>query len=311
MSTIVIPAAPPRSPLRSPVATSASLPSSGNVLGDLCVAQDTGIVYTWTAGGWTAGVGTEGPQGPQGPQGPAGSGGGGSSFTPTDLPGFTVWLRGTPLALATGDMVSTWSDPLSGGGHPFSDLGQASARATFTGNATPNGRAALLFDGVRTALRSLVTIDQLFTGDSALIAIAFKVLSVAHNNAAVYANDLVAGDQGGWIGLYLRATDPPTLYGYNWHGNGYAAPSAPLTLNTWHVAYMRHAGGVVALSVDGGDEIQAASGTTESLTAPFTVGGTGGLFSNCLVADLLINSTAISSADALRVAGYLMTYNGL
>jgi hypothetical protein len=63
------------------VANQAALPSSGNTIGDVWQAEDTGEFFVWDGTEWDglgdlAGPqGPQGPAGPQGPQGPAGPAG--------------------------------------------------------------------------------------------------------------------------------------------------------------------------------------------------------------------------------------------
>lgn len=70
-STVLRPGAYGAKSWREPVAAAASLPTTGNLLGDARVAKDTGVAWVWTGAVWVSG--TVGPQGPQGIQGPPGS----------------------------------------------------------------------------------------------------------------------------------------------------------------------------------------------------------------------------------------------
>lgn len=93
---------------RAPVATSASLPASGNTLGDAIAAEDTGTVYIWTGSSWTSSAG----------------GGGTGTVTSVALsaPASILSVSGSPvttsgtltLSLATQAANTVWSGPTTG-----------------------------------------------------------------------------------------------------------------------------------------------------------------------------------------------------
>lgn len=93
--------------LKGTVPTSASLPTTGNTVGDVWIAEDTGHAWSWTTSNTWVDVGPF-PQGPQGPMGPAGQPGGpGSAAYTTTTAAFTVPAVG---ATVTGVYVanSSW-----------------------------------------------------------------------------------------------------------------------------------------------------------------------------------------------------------
>lgn len=106
-TTVLRPGAYGAKSWREPVATAASLPTTGNLQGDARVAKDTGVAWVWTGSTWVSGtVGPQGPQGIQGPPGPQGATGSQGATGPQGpqgnpgaagspgAPGAT-WLSGT------------------------------------------------------------------------------------------------------------------------------------------------------------------------------------------------------------------------
>jgi hypothetical protein len=68
-----------------------------------------------------------------------------TGFSPTQIPGLTLWLNSTSLALTNGAAVASWNDD-SGSGNTVTQ-GTSSQRPTFqTGQF--NGRPCVRFDGV-------------------------------------------------------------------------------------------------------------------------------------------------------------------
>jgi collagen triple helix repeat protein len=85
------PVGPPLNP-KGTVATSASLPASGNTAGDMYTTADTGHAWTWNGSAWIDVGPFRGPTGQQGNQGPQGNPGPTGSQGPQGVQG----LQGPP-----------------------------------------------------------------------------------------------------------------------------------------------------------------------------------------------------------------------
>jgi hypothetical protein len=94
------PAGPPLN-VKGTVATSASLPTSGNTVGDIWIAADTRHGWTWSGTAWIDIGLIQGPSGATGPAGPTGPAGG-NAYTTTTNP-LTVPAYGATTTVNVAD----------------------------------------------------------------------------------------------------------------------------------------------------------------------------------------------------------------
>lgn len=244
-----------------------------------------------------------------------GSGGGTSApaFSPLRLAGLNLWCRPTSSGLSDGEPVTRMSDQ-SGGGNPLTDQNQAAQRPTYAGGAAPSGRALIETDGVRQTLVTDKPASGIMSASSKAFAVVFRALSITHNDPAPENNDILAAPSDEWCGLFLQNADAgPLLHAVNLAGVdgtlGYV--SHPIELGRLYVAYVRHSGGVLGLTINGAEESTVVSGDTHELNGSFVVGGWGGHFANCQIGDVVNCSVVPSPEDAAKLAAYLISYYGI
>lgn len=123
---------------KAPVATSASLPSSGNSTGDARIAQNTGFMYVWSGSAWVLGSGSTGSTGASGKTGATGATGASGSNGVSDTTGATGQTGKTG---ATGQTGADGSSGASGktGATGQTGLTGASGQTGNSGNSGVSG----------------------------------------------------------------------------------------------------------------------------------------------------------------------------
>lgn len=175
---------------------------------------------------------------------------------------------GTLYTTATG--VNLWTNQKL----VNADLVQSVAgRQPAVTTAGPNSRTC--FDFVANSLVTPGgaggTLDAYINASDGYVVMSVIVDAIDSNNVTVYANDCIMGDNGGYMGLFLKNSPGNLLFGYNWDGNS-DSNSLAITLGTPHVIEWIHEGGVLSVRIDGGTPATVASGNTQSLAAIFCVG---------------------------------------
>ena len=158
---------------------------------------------------------------------------------------------------------------------------------------------AVRFDGTNDLLTASVTLTSLISASSASMFAAFRLLGDGSNVGSMWDNTLIAGDNDGWFGLYVKTVaGVHTLYGYNYDTNTDAA-SLTISQNVNYVAVVTHVLGAVALDLhwDGGSSSSsAASGNTGGTSTPFRIGGNlrSGKYLNCEIGEVSTYSAAVT-----------------
>ncbi len=119
------------------------------------------------------------------------------------------------------------------------------------------------FDGTNDHLVGAAASNFIAVG-AGYVAMSVIVKSIATNNAAIYDNDALFGDNGGYLGLHLKSGGP-TVSAYNYDGSVDEAAAA-IALSTKSVVEWIHTGGNVSVRVNGGAAVTVASGNTGALT---------------------------------------------
>lgn len=234
------------------------------------------------------------------------AGGGGGAFDPLSLQGLRLWLRASnPAINFSGGLVSSGSAvrelPDTSGNHRPMVQGTAGIAPLMVGNATPTGRAAVNLAGMRWMASSSLSA---FGSASTLIVVAVvRIDSIARSSSTSYANDAIVVDGGSYWGMYAKG--PSSVVAYNWDGSEDQV-SASITLGTWHVVIMRHSGGTLGLSVDGGAEVTVASGNTADMSGPLWLGS--GASMTGLVAEVLVLA---QDQDLSGLVSYLSGFYGM
>ena len=100
------------------------------------------------------------------------------------------------------------------------------------------------------------------------ILVAFETDTTGTNNANAWENTGILVDTFGYIGLHIKNG---SAMAYNFDSNSDTVLIA-ISTGTAYVARMRHDGGTLYLSINGGAESSVASGDTGDLTNPTRIG---------------------------------------
>lgn len=151
---------------KSPVDTAASLPPTGNDLGDARAAEDTGVIYVWTGSSWdtaVAGVGTV-----------------------------------TSVGLALPSSILTVSgSPVTGAGTLTGDLATQNANTAFMG-PTSGGPDVPSFRALEAADLPVGTANAMVVYDSSGVLSSSPTLSIDTNFQGVFQSITEEPDDGGY-----------------------------------------------------------------------------------------------------------------
>lgn len=224
--------------------------------------------------------------------------------TPQLYAGLTLWLVSETGVVKDGtNRVSEWQDQ-SGGGHHFSE---STTKPTWLASlATFGQRPCIDFDGVD---------DKFGTGplsSTVLSVTAFEMFAVflpdvqdkAPNAATSQCDGVVSSDEGTY-GIYLDNT--PQILGLNYDGT-FDAVAIANTLGQPVVVALRHEGGNVTISVNGGTAVSVASGNTQAFSSNMKLGyspqGSSTLFDGKL-GEVVVYNQARTTAERTAIINYL------
>lgn len=232
---------------------------------------------------------------------------------PENTADLQLWLDGAVEVLAAVsadvaavefDGVRRWGDQ-SGNNRDFDQT--TSANRPTWGEILANGRPGLLFDGSNDVLTSSSALSTVMTASTCEMMIVFRV-AASNTNLAVspWTNDAIICDESGYFGLFARSN--ATLYGFIWDG---AAKTVTATYvpGTMHVVNLRHAGGTLYMSIDGGAETSTACGNVAVLTGNLALGlrAAVGAYLRGEVAEVLIWNVALTSQQRSDNISYLIS----
>lgn len=208
--------------------------------------------------------------------------------------GYTAWYKADSLALSNNDPVSTWADSSA---NAFDLTGVLATRPLYITNQL-NTKPIVRFDGTDDLLTSTATLSQYISNSAATIYMVFKAVAVGTNNAFAYQNDGVFADTGQYIAFGMASTGP-TLQYYNYDGSDDQVTTT-FTTGTYYIVKIRHAGGNIIISVNGGSETTVASGNTQILIGTMRFGTTDNSnFAQIDVAEIIFYNTSITASTTL------------
>lgn len=224
-------------------------------------------------------------------------------FDPSQLSGLTGWIAARKeTSFADGDPVGT-----------ATNFGSA-ANLTASGANRPTYKKAgyggqSWFDfassGPGEMAGSAASNYLSATAWSMFIVIDPVTIAGAHGVGNWWLNDLVVGDNGGFVGVTLDSSAGVMTMAYDGTNNT-AAPKA-ISTGAWHIVHARHDSGFVFVSVDEGAEAGATATTTTSLTNLLKVGRSS-TYNNPLtarVAEILIGNVVWVAADRASTYAFL------
>ena len=166
-------------------------------------------------------------------------------------------------------------------------------------------------------------LSDLITNSDFTLFVAFYAESITANTAAIYNNHVVFGDNGQYMGLLLRiVSGQAKVIAYNWDGNADSV-EIDISVSTSYVARIRHTGGNLYLSINGGSESSVASGNTSVLTGAPKVGfsSSGSTYFNGRIGEFAVYNINLAGSDLNDATTYftdkwiggslVKTYKGL
>lgn len=179
-----------------------------------------------------------------------------------------------------------------------------------------NGLGALDFDGTNDFMQcyndAFVTarpISTFITNSAYTIFLSLMLDGDGTNLANIYDNAATYVDAGGFFGLHYKTTlGVHSLIAYNWDGNADVVPLT-VTQGVPIVAMVRHEGGNLYFSLDGGAESSVASGNTSNVAGQLALGrslqGGAGHF-NGRIGEVLFYNAALSGTDLTDTYQYML-----
>lgn len=141
---------------------------------------------------------------------------------------------------------------------------------TWDADPIGNGRPGCSFDEVSVLRTANTSPAEVITFSEFWIAVVAQIDTggVNTNSGTSYGNDGVINDALSYFGLFLQSTGD--VMGMNWDGSEDVAEiTGGFAFDTPHLFVLRHVGGQVGVSVDGGAFTEVASGNTQALNSTF------------------------------------------
>lgn len=219
----------------------------------------------------------------------------------------SLWLDASVIPdLVDGDAVTEWDD-LSITGAIFTSPGAAPKYRTNVKNGLP----CVVFDAA--SLQHLlgdIELGDIIT-DAAFTL--FVVMCVdTYNSTSTLPQScegpIIGYDVSGGLrwGVTLRATGPQ-IKGTNYDGTRDTAAMTGPAAGTWVIAELRHSGGNIYISINGGTETSAASGNATNLADFVYLGKTPSIpkYFSGKIAEIINAPSALSSGDRATIRDYL------
>jgi hypothetical protein len=242
-------------------------------------------------------------------------------FAPTDITGLTAWFDASDAATLFDEDVggsATAADgevgrleDKSGNGRDFVQATSADRPVRKTN--VQNGLDVIRFDGSDDHMEMAASMADLIAASSSTIFIVAKAASVTTNEADIYDNQMLLGDNGLWNGFFvLKSNDTASAFGYDGSDPDPTA-TVSYTPPAWVVFAVRHDGTNLSARINGGSAASAGLvartqlGNTPLLGITTGVGtpGYSKKFFDGDLAEVLIYNAALSESNQAAVEGYL------
>lgn len=226
------------------------------------------------------------------------------SWAPSDIANWTLDINPVVANVTlNGADVSAVAD-VSGAANHFTQVMAGSQPLYVASDSDFRGNPSIDFDGVDEYIEGTAA-SNIITVSTGTIALALLVRSIATNAAAFYDNDATIGEQGGFFGSPLRSAPSINIGNFTAGADEPASPTA-FTLNAVHTVVLRHGGGTLAISVDGGAEQTVASGNTASLASLMQFARSyAGTYSDMKLARCLAWKTSVTAGERASIHTYL------
>jgi len=190
---------------------------------------------------------------------------------PDSYSGLNYWLKADALALSDGDPVSSWPSSAVTVADPMTAT--LTTRPTFVANVW-NGLPVVRLDGIDdTMMTATTTVASMFANNLMTLVAVVRPRS-GSNVAAIYNNHAVFSDSAQFVGMHIKTG--LVAWAYNYDGTADAAGPVSIPSGTKPVVLMmRHSGGTLFVSINGGAESSVASGNQTTMTGRLRIGNPG------------------------------------
>lgn len=187
---------------------------------------------------------------------------------------FTTWVGSARYTTATG--IDSLKDQ-SGNARNLGN-GSAGVQPAVT-TAGPNSRTCADFDGTTDFIVG-AALSNFITNSAGYMIASFMADTITLNDANIYNNHLIIGDQGAFAGIFVKNTagSPETISSYNFDGTVDVASNVTVVAATPYVVEWRHESGNLYIRLNNGAWSGAtASGNTSTMTGVMAMGSRNGL----------------------------------
>lgn len=235
-------------------------------------------------------------------------------FAPDQVAGLSLWLDASDGSTITksGDDVSLWADK-SSNGYDLVQVGGAALRPHH-GTHTVNSLDVMDFDGVSQCVQSTDLMSDMIIASEFSLFVVYQIdvypTGVGFN---AFKNAAAVADSKGLMGLHVAdVSGVDKVQAYHTDGVSDTVQFATSTA-TPYLSTMRHGGGNLYHSIDGGAETSAASGDSTNLTGIFRAGSNYNLskYFDGQIAEIVLYNNDLSVSDRTAINNYLIAKWGL
>jgi len=226
------------------------------------------------------------------------------AFSPDLIAGLELWLRSDLVAL-TGGKVSTWPDK-SGNGNDFTQAVGAN-RPLYT--SMIGGRTVLGFDGAVTKMASGAFLSAITAVNAYTVFMLVQPNSAAAEAANSYDNPGILVESNGNWG---QQACTGKLIGYHWDGADKSARIAVVNGTSYRFREIFD-GANINVSLNGGPDTTTAAGNIVGAAGTLSLGvtGSGVVFFQGLLGEVLVYNRALSANEQALVQNYLQAFWGV
>lgn len=235
------------------------------------------------------------------------------NFTPRQISGTKLWLRGDLGITLTSSKVSTWANQgETGSTHNFTQ-GTAGNRPVVSAAAL-NGKDGIDFDGTDDFMTSTGALSGIIANNAYTCYVVAYADTLAAAAIAGTRYDITGAfliDSGGSFVSTACNDDPAaTTYGIgmNYDNNEDDAKSTPFSTGAGHLLMTQHSGGNVKSQIDNATIVSTASGNTGTLTGTMLIGCdlTHTLkFLDGRIFEIICVNRVVTSAENTMIRAYL------
>lgn len=214
----------------------------------------------------------------------------------------SAWAGSNRYTTVTG--INSLKDQ-TGNGHNYDQSSTTLQPAVST--AGPLSKTCADLDGTDDYLSAVHDASNYLTVGDAFIVVSCFVDTITQDSTSPYANQVVIGDNSGYLGIGLRSTGP-VAEAYNFNGSFWDKPTVSISTGTALVLTWRHTGSVIYTSVNGGAESSHSSGNTASLATRLAIGHAVSNYADMKFFEMATwnsGTTPDATARAAIIAGFM------